>query len=67
MKGLRERTQGLRTADKVSEREQFYIEGRYYQIATGELEKAAQICGLWQQTYPRDDAPYIVLGGISAG
>ncbi len=52
--------------DKVSERERFYIEGRYYQIVTGELEKAAQIYELWQQTYPRDDAPYIVLGGISA-
>ena len=28
---------------KVSERERFYIEGHYYWIATGELEKAAQI------------------------
>ena len=32
---------------------------------TGELEKAAQTDELWQQTYPRDDLPYIRLGFIS--
>jgi serine/threonine protein kinase/tetratricopeptide (TPR) repeat protein len=53
--------------EKVSERERFYIEGRYYEFATGELEKAAQIYELWQQTYPRDEIPHIALGGISAG
>ncbi len=51
--------------EKVSERERFYIEGRYCEFATGELEKAAQVFGLWQQTYPRDELPYIVLAGIS--
>jgi len=53
--------------EKVSERERFYIEGRYFEFATGQLEKAAQIYELWQQTYPRDEIPYIGLGGISAG
>ena len=51
--------------EKVSERERFYIEGRYYEFSMGELEKATQIYELWQQTYPRDEIPYIVLGGIS--
>ncbi|MGA3168760.1 MAG: protein kinase [Terriglobia bacterium] len=51
---------------KVSERERFTIEGNYYLAATGELEKAAQTFELWQQTYPRDDEPYIMLGLISA-
>ena len=51
--------------EKVSERERFFIEGQYYIIATGELEKAAQPYELWQQTYPRDAVPYSVLGGIS--
>jgi tetratricopeptide (TPR) repeat protein/predicted Ser/Thr protein kinase len=55
---------GLR--EKVSERERFFIEGRYYFYATGELEKAAQVCELWQQTYPRDDVPHRWLGLISA-
>ncbi len=44
--------------EKVSERERFSIEAGYYLNSTGELEKTAQICELWQETYPRDDVPY---------
>jgi serine/threonine protein kinase/tetratricopeptide (TPR) repeat protein len=51
--------------EKVSERERFFIEGNYYFSATGELEKAAQTYELWQQTYPRDYAPYNLLGVVS--
>jgi serine/threonine protein kinase/tetratricopeptide (TPR) repeat protein len=51
--------------EKVSERERFNIEGDYYVLATGELEKAAQTFELWQQTYPRDFPPYASLGFIS--
>jgi eukaryotic-like serine/threonine-protein kinase len=51
--------------EKVSERERFGIEGFYYFIVTGELEKAAQTYELWQQTYPRNTAPYANLGVIS--
>jgi tetratricopeptide (TPR) repeat protein len=51
---------------KVSERERFWIEGNYYESATGELEKAAETYELWQQTYPRDDVPYMELGFDSA-
>ncbi|MGO9255897.1 MAG: tetratricopeptide repeat protein, partial [Bryobacteraceae bacterium] len=51
--------------EKVSERERFDIEGNYYLAATGELEKATQTFELWQQTYPRDDAPYRHLGFVS--
>jgi tetratricopeptide (TPR) repeat protein/predicted Ser/Thr protein kinase len=47
---------------KVSERERFTIEGIYYVSATGELEKAVQTYELWQQTYPRDNLPYGLLG-----
>jgi DNA-binding winged helix-turn-helix (wHTH) protein/tetratricopeptide (TPR) repeat protein len=50
--------------EKVSERERFTIEGRYYVNATGELEKAAQTFELWQQTYLRDDFPHRWLGLI---
>jgi serine/threonine protein kinase/tetratricopeptide (TPR) repeat protein len=52
--------------EKVSERERFAIEGDYYEVATGELGKAAQTFELWQQTYRRDDTPYILLGFVSA-
>jgi len=48
--------------EKVSERERFGIESNYYTNATGELEKAVQTYELWQQTYPRDYAPYDGLG-----
>jgi eukaryotic-like serine/threonine-protein kinase len=51
--------------EKVSEWERFDIEATYYQWATGELEKAARTVELWQQTYPRDYSPYLVLGFIS--
>jgi len=50
--------------EKVSERERFSIDGFYYFIATGELEKAAQTYELWKQTYPRDSIPYANLGYI---
>jgi tetratricopeptide (TPR) repeat protein len=50
--------------EKVSERERFSIDGFYYFIATGELEKAAQTYELWKQTYPRDSIPYSNLGYI---
>jgi len=55
---------GLR--EKVSERERFNIEGFYYLMATGELEKAAHTDELWQQTYPRDALAYTVTGAISS-
>jgi serine/threonine protein kinase/tetratricopeptide (TPR) repeat protein len=50
--------------EKVSERERFAIEGFYYLVATGELEKAAQTYELWEQTYPRDSIPYVNLAFI---
>ena len=52
--------------EKVSERERFIIEGDYYFFATGELEKAAQTYELWQQTYPREELAYIMLGWASS-
>ena len=52
--------------EKVSERERLFIESTYYDMSTGELEKGAQSDELWQQTYPRDDMPYIRLGFVSA-
>jgi len=51
--------------EKVSQRERLSIELTYYLYATGELEKAAQAAGAWQQTYPRDYVPYMALGYIS--
>jgi tetratricopeptide (TPR) repeat protein len=51
---------------RVSERERFFIEGNYYDLVTGDLEKGAQTFELWQQTYPGDFIPYNRLGRIYA-
>ena len=52
--------------ERVSERERFGTEFRYYALATGELERAAQTAELWKQTYPRSSAPYSLLGYVSS-
>ncbi|HME12302.1 MAG TPA: protein kinase [Candidatus Acidoferrum sp.] len=55
--------------DRASEREKLYIEGHYYDIVTGDAEKALQLYDQWHRTYPRDNRPlsnlalyYQVLG-----
>jgi eukaryotic-like serine/threonine-protein kinase len=50
--------------EKVSDRERYSIEAFYYNYATGELEKAAQVYEVWRTVYPRDAAPYGNLGGV---
>jgi tetratricopeptide (TPR) repeat protein len=49
---------------RVSELEKLYIDSHYYNFVTGELEKASQVYQIWQQTYPRDMAPFTNLGVI---
>ena len=44
--------------EHVSEVEKLYLEIRYYQIVTGEIEKATQTYEFWKQIYPRDWTPY---------
>jgi eukaryotic-like serine/threonine-protein kinase len=43
--------------EKASEVERLAIEVNYYEVGTREPEKAAQICDLWRQAYPRDARP----------
>jgi tetratricopeptide (TPR) repeat protein len=51
--------------EKVSEREKFGIEFYYYGQVTGEMDKAAQTCELWQRNYPRDFQAHGSLGAAS--
>jgi DNA-binding winged helix-turn-helix (wHTH) protein/tetratricopeptide (TPR) repeat protein len=51
--------------DKVSEWEKLSIEGRYYLIDTGELEKAAQTFELWKESYPREYYPHAQLSIVN--
>jgi serine/threonine protein kinase/Flp pilus assembly protein TadD len=48
----------------VSERERLSIEGQYYTLVTGEIEKAIQVYQLWQKTYPNDVPPHVNLGAF---
>ncbi|HYL86389.1 MAG TPA: protein kinase, partial [Candidatus Angelobacter sp.] len=50
--------------DRVSEREKFYIDSHYHNMATGDLEKSRQILELWLQNYPRDQTVNTNLGVI---
>ena len=42
----------------VSEAEKFLIEANHYWLASGDLEKARQVCQVWSQTYPLDHQPH---------
>ena len=50
--------------ERVSEREKFFVETFYYELGTGDLEKARQVYELWRQTYPRDYVAPAGLGNI---
>ena len=40
--------------DRLAEHSRFFVETLYYDIATGELDKANQIYAQWVQVFPRD-------------
>jgi serine/threonine protein kinase len=46
---------------RVSQQEKFYIESHYYDLVTGQADKAVEVYRLWLQIYPRDTSPYINL------
>ncbi|MFZ0700638.1 MAG: protein kinase [Candidatus Acidiferrales bacterium] len=48
--------------DRVSEREKLYVDSHYYEFAEDDFAKAEQTYLLWEQTYPRDEVPWINLG-----
>jgi eukaryotic-like serine/threonine-protein kinase len=48
-------------ADRVSQREKFYIAGHYYDSVTGEIDKLFDNLQLWAQTYPHDEIPHTYL------
>ena len=59
--------------ERASEREKFYITGKYYD-GTGQLEQAIQALELYVQTYPNDAVPrvnlsvqYQILGDFDKG
>jgi DNA-binding winged helix-turn-helix (wHTH) protein/tetratricopeptide (TPR) repeat protein len=57
-------TRAFALHDSASEREKLYIDAHYYGMATGDLNKAAEVYQLWQQMYPRDSTPGNNLGTV---
>ncbi len=61
-------TKGWLLRDRVSDREEFFIDFTYDREVTGNLEKAYQTLELWLQTYPRrgeSPNPHDLLAGLS--
>src|SRR5205807_6415198 len=50
--------------DRTSEKEKFFITAYYEGRATGNQEKAEQICQAWSRSYPRDVTPHTFLSGF---
>jgi hypothetical protein len=49
---------------RVSQRERFYIESRYYHFVTGELEKTLSVYQQWEREFPRDSVSYTGAGMV---
>jgi serine/threonine protein kinase/predicted Zn-dependent protease len=43
--------------ERVTKREQFYIDSSYYNMVTGELEREMDVYEQWKVAYPRDPTP----------
>jgi serine/threonine protein kinase/tetratricopeptide (TPR) repeat protein len=59
-------TKAFELREHASEREKLTIAADYYQIVTGELDKAAQAFQEQIESYPRDSRPYNSLGTVFA-
>jgi tetratricopeptide (TPR) repeat protein len=43
--------------DRASEREKLYISAHYYEMVTGQAQRAIEVYESWKETYPRDCTP----------
>ena len=50
--------------DRVSDRERFYIVGRYYYDVTAQFDRASEVFTQWTSAYPRDSTPWGYLSMI---
>jgi tetratricopeptide (TPR) repeat protein len=57
-------TRAYELRDRASEKEKFFITAYYEGRATGNQEKAQQICQAWSRSYPRDVTPHTFLSGF---
>jgi DNA-binding winged helix-turn-helix (wHTH) protein/tetratricopeptide (TPR) repeat protein len=57
-------TRAYELRDRTSDKERFFITGYYFGRATGNQEKAQQVCEEWARTYPREFLPHSFLAGF---
>ncbi|MGC2402497.1 MAG: winged helix-turn-helix domain-containing protein, partial [Acidobacteriaceae bacterium] len=57
-------TRAYELRDRASEKERFFITAYYFGRATGNQEKAQQVCNEWARTYPRESLPHSFLAGF---
>jgi serine/threonine protein kinase/tetratricopeptide (TPR) repeat protein len=57
-RGIETAKKAYQLRDRVSERERFRISAYYQAYVDGDMEKSAQTCELWAQSYPRDSLPH---------
>jgi tetratricopeptide (TPR) repeat protein len=57
-------TRAYERRDRVSDKERFFINAYYFGRATGNQEKAKQVCDQWAQTYPLELLPHSFLAGF---
>jgi len=49
--------------DRTSEAENYFISALFHKEVTGNIEKAADSCKLWIESYPRAEMPHVYLAG----
>ena len=57
-------TRAYELRDRASDKERFFITAYYFGRATGNQEKAQQVCEEWARTYPREFLPHSFRGGF---
>ena len=57
-------TRAYELRDRASDKERFFITAYYFGRATGNQEKAQQVCNEWARTYPREFLPHAFLAGF---
>ena len=57
-------TRAYELRERASDKERFFITAYYFGRATGNQERAQQVCNEWARTYPRDFLPHSFLAGF---
>jgi DNA-binding winged helix-turn-helix (wHTH) protein/tetratricopeptide (TPR) repeat protein len=57
-------TRAYELRNRASDKERFFISGYYYGRATGNQEKAQQVCNEWARIYPREFLSHAFLAGF---